>query len=209
MTGLINKARRCIFGTSTPCYSCMLIEAIRMRSSASSQKWKDVEHNLVLKQSQQTASVGLINILLVTDCGTWLAVLHVVLIGENVSRNQNRLSNEAGRWVMAALGSALGTQGRRTWRNPEVKLGMKSITFQNNCCRMIYQQMMVAWANAGVNSFIPQANNTGVSLFRVAASLSQNGEPRQHLASHVINDCYRPQRLPRRSRCVMTTPNKN
>lgn len=180
-----------------------------MRSSASSQKGKDVEHNLVLKQSQQTASVGLINILLLTDCGMWLAVLHVVLIGENVSRNQNRLRNEAGQWVTAALGSALGTQGSRIWRNPEVKFGMKSITFQNNCRRMIYQQMMVPWTNAGVNSFTPQANNTGVSLFHVAASLSQNREPRQHVASHVINDCYRPQQLPLRSRCVMATPNKN
>lgn len=93
---MINKAEHYIFSAAMSCYTCMLIEAIRMCSPASSQKGKDVEHNLVPKRSQQTASVGLINILLLTDCGMWLAVLHVVLIGENVSRNQNRLRNEAG-----------------------------------------------------------------------------------------------------------------
>lgn len=61
-----------------------------MHSSASSLKGEDVEHNLVLNESsQQTDRVGLINILLLTDCSMWPAVLHVVLTGNMVSVNQH------------------------------------------------------------------------------------------------------------------------
>lgn len=61
-----------------------------MHSSASSLKGKDVEHNLVLNESRvnRRARVGLINILLLTYCSVWLAVLHVVLTCNNVSRNE-------------------------------------------------------------------------------------------------------------------------
>ncbi len=94
MTGLINKAV-CYLFSEHPCHTTHELVNWGHKDAVICQQLKrkgcGTQSGAKWKLSQQTAGVGLINILLLTDCSMWLTVLHMVLTSDNMSGNQHTL----------------------------------------------------------------------------------------------------------------------